>query len=780
MQKKDTPEGPPQTRFRNRILLSILLPVLLAGTLISIVSSHYLNAALFSFLHERLNAELKLASRLGLRICDSNMNYLLELRLENDAEMNASLRNEAVEEVKGVSGQFRNLHMMVVADSGQILGSSSKTVKKGAAFPLPGKKSDEILSENLGENPVKIHYRYFPLWKWHIVSFVFEKDYLAPIESGKKIVYLTMAAVLAAIWLVLLAALSFFVNAPLRKIVAATRGVAAGRFDRLPLNRKDEIGQVVYAFNSMVGSLDAKNNEVSNLIGELRESEGRYRVLFEGATEGILVAEISTGQIKYANPAICKMLGYAEQEMIGLTFTSIHPESAMVSVLAEFDAMAAGEKSLAPDIPCYRKDGTLIYADIKGTQVTYDQTACYLGFFTDITARQLVENEKRELRVKLQRVEKMEALGTLAGGVAHDLNNILSGLVSYPELLLLDLPQDSPLRGPILTIGKSGKKAAAIVQDLLTLARRGVAVTEVANLSGIVHEYLQSPEHARLKKYHPKVQFEARLSEKLLNVMGSPVHLSKTVMNLVSNAAEALPDGGRVQITTRNMYVDQPIRGYDDVNEGDYALLCVTDDGTGIPETDIDRIFEPFFTKKKMGRSGTGLGMAVVWGTVKDHDGYIHVVSKPGEETRFELYFPVTRKEAREAGVGSAINAYMGGGQTILVVDDVHEQREIATMLLSRLGYVVFTVSSGEAAVDFMASRSVDLVILDMIMDPGMDGLDTYREILKRQPGQRAIIASGFSETDRVKAAQKLGARQYVRKPYTLENIAMAVKAEMQ
>jgi CheY-like chemotaxis protein len=374
----------------------------------------------------------------------------------------------------------------------------------------------------------------------------------------------------------------------------------------------------------------------------------------------------------------------------------------------------------------------------------------------------------------------MEALGLLAGGVAHDLNNILSGLVSYPELLLMDLPEESPLRGPIRTIENSGKRAAAIVQDLLTLARRGVAVSQVTDLNRIVRDYLQSPEHEKLKQYHPKVAIDLDLDDCLMDVKGSPVHLSKTVMNLVSNAAEAVdPANGSISLSTRNQYVDRPIRGYDEVKEGDYAVLTVTDNGSGIAPENLKRIFEPFYSKKVMGRSGTGLGMAVVWGTVKDHSGYIDVASTQGWGTTFTLYFPVTR-ETRHADIEDrSIQGLQGHGESILVVDDIPDQREIATRILTRLGYTVESVPSGEAAVEYMKTGQADLLILDMIMDPGMDGLDTYREILKSHPGQKTIIASGYSENDRVREAHRIGASQYVRKPYTLESIGLAVKTEL-
>ncbi len=393
--------------------------------------------------------------------------------------------------------------------------------------------------------------------------------------------------------------------------------------------------------------------------------------------------------------------------------------------------------------------------------------------------RRRAEEEKRKLEARLLLAQKMEAIGTLAGGVAHDLNNILSGLVSYPELLLMEIPEDSPLRKPILTIQKSGEKAAAIVQDLLTLARRGVASAEVVDLNHVLSEYLKSPEHERLISFHPEVHVETNLETDLLNILGSPVHLSKSVMNLVSNAAEAMPGGGKIFISTENRYIDIPIRGYDHVEEGDYVTLTVSDSGVGISPEDIEKIFEPFYTKKVMARSGTGLGMAVVWGTVEDHKGYIDVQSTEGKGTTFTLDFPVSRKELAKDRSLVSIKDYMGKGESILVVDDVEEQREIAFSILKKLGYSVTSVSSGEEAVDYLKDNSADLLVLDMIMEPGIDGLETYKGILEFYPEQKAIIVSGFSETERVSEAQRLGAGAYIKKPFLLEKIGLAVRAEL-
>ncbi|MCW4020367.1 MAG: ATP-binding protein, partial [Candidatus Bathyarchaeota archaeon] len=276
-----------------------------------------------------------------------------------------------------------------------------------------------------------------------------------------------------------------------------------------------------------------------------------------------------------------------------------------------------------------------------------------------------------------------------------------------------------------------------------------------------------------------KVELETDLEPNLLNILGSPIHLSKTVMNLVSNAAEAMPNGGKIVISTEVLYVERPIRGHDDIEEGDYVTLSVSDAGVGIPPGEVKKIFEPFYTKKVLGRSGTGLGMAVVWWTVRDHNGYIDVQTEEGKGTRFTLYFPATRQELTKDTSPLQSDEYMGKGESILVVDDVKEQREIASMILEKLGYSVTSVSSGEGAVDYMKRSSADLLVLDMIMDPGIDGLETYRRICKLHPQQRAVLVSVFSETKRVKEAQGLGAGSYVRKPYSLEKIGVAIRAEL-
>jgi signal transduction histidine kinase/CheY-like chemotaxis protein len=409
----------------------------------------------------------------------------------------------------------------------------------------------------------------------------------------------------------------------------------------------------------------------------------------------------------------------------------------------------------------------------------YDRQISQAGLENERQNLKSEKRERKELEAKLVRSQKMEALGLLAGGVAHDLNNVLSGIVSYPDMMLMRLPGDSDLRRPLSVMRDSGQKAAAIVQDLLTLARRGVTKFEVLDINALIDEYLQSPEFEKLKSYHPKVEVQVDLGADLFNIRGSAIHLKKSLMNLVSNAAEASADGGLVRIATENRAIDRRLEGYIDVAEGEYVVLSVSDDGSGIDREDLGRIFEPFYTKKKMGRSGTGLGLAVVWGTVEDHHGYINVSSKIGSGTLIEIFLPVTRERLEQKDRIIPPGEYAGNGEWILVVDDMPAQREITTEMLTVLGYRATAVASGEEAVAFVQENPVDLVVLDMIMEPGIDGLETYTRLQAIRPGMKVLLVSGFSETGRVKSAQLLGAGAYVKKPFGIESIGMAVRNEL-
>ena len=517
---------------------------------------------------------------------------------------------------------------------------------------------------------------------------------------------------------------------------------------------------------------------------KLQASEKKYRDLVENAHSIILRID-PAGRIIFFNSFAQKLFGFNESQVYEKVIGEVlSPTNQNAQNWIETLAEAALPDSDIPKVEesSYTfEDGRTIwiawtYRPIFSEEGKLIEILC-IG--NDITQLKQTIEENAKLEIQLIRAQKMEALGTLAGGVAHDLNNVLAGVINYPELMLMRLPEDSPLRRYAISIQKSGERAAAIVQDLLTLARRNVVQVEVIDLNAVVTEYIDSPEFDRLQLNHPLAGIATQLDKHARGILGSPVQLSKAVMNLVTNAVEALEGKpGNVTVITENCHLANPLDAYEHIPPGDYVRLTVADTGCGMAADELRRIFEPFFSRKKMGRSGTGLGMAVVWGTIKDHGGLIDIHSTPGRGTRFDIYFPPTSKGEKKVEE-TPEEAYRGRGEKILVVDDEETQREIAHEILTDLGYDTRVASSGEAAIETLKEQPVDLVVLDMIMASGMDGLDTYRQIVLQWPGQRAIIASGFSDNEKVHQAMKLGVGQYVKKPYSREALGMAVRQEL-
>lgn len=514
----------------------------------------------------------------------------------------------------------------------------------------------------------------------------------------------------------------------------------------------------------------------------LKESEEKYKNIVQHAPAGIYEFDLQSIKFISVNDVMCAYTGYSEEEFLALDPADLLAAESEGSFQRLMETVFSQKpQALSTEYKIRTKSNDTLWV-LSNARFFYAHGVPKraMAVVHDLTAIREAAAEKRALEKKLQNAKKLESLGTLAGGVAHDLNNILSGIVGYPDLLLHDLEEDSPLRTPLLTIKKSGQKAAEIVQDLLTLARRSVSVKKVIDLSQIVTEFLAAPEYRQIVANRPNISVDTYLSDGMLKIMGSETHISKTVMNLIANAVDAMPAGGRLEISTRDCYLDNPHSGFERIPKGEYAIFEVSDTGIGMPPSDLERIFEPFYTKKVLGRSGTGLGMSVVWGTIKDHEGFIDIATEEGRGTCFSLYFPASRSESEiEAPASVYIDDYLGRGESILVIDDAKEQRDLAKRMMERLGYDVHTARSGEEAVEVVSNRTYDLLILDMIMPPGMDGLETYRRILEIVPNQRAIIASGYSQTDSVKETQKLGAGAYIKKPFTLEKIGMAVRKEL-
>jgi PAS domain S-box-containing protein len=517
----------------------------------------------------------------------------------------------------------------------------------------------------------------------------------------------------------------------------------------------------------------ARGIEYKALERKLLNSEKRFRQLSRATWEGIIIYD--EGNLLQANNQLCEMFGYEEEELLGRQIFDILLDRNTIKAMH----LQSGPDTIGPfEAIAIRQDKSRFPVEIRVKQIDYSGRSAQVAAIRDVTTCQLAMEKQLALQQKLADAKRMESLGLMAGSVAHDLNNIMAGIITYPELLLMDLPKDFKYRKEIKMICDAGKRAAAVVSDLLTVARGANSKKEVYNLNTLVSGYINSVECRELYSRYPKISISSNMDPDILNTSCSIVHVTKSIMNLVNNAAESIEGNGNIRIETGNCLIEAPIHGYEIIEAGEYVILRVADDGRGISARDMPCIFDPFYSKKVLGRSGTGLGLAVVWNTVHDHGGYLDVQSNM-EGTTFTLYFPVTKQKPADAGQTPSIDTYHGHGEKILVVDDQENQREIACRLLARLGYKAHTVCSGEEAIEFVKETPVDLIILDMIMEPGINGCETYQRIIEYKPNQKAIIISGYSSAADMDQARKLGINHFIKKPYTLQDLGQALRLEI-
>ena len=771
----------------------MIAPVVLVVCAVGIGFYFFVLRTLSEYAEQEIDASLARTAKEIYDICDINFTTLLQSGQMGNTKMvrvRRALTLGTIEEY----AKRNNLRLLLREKEREVLLSFQIDSSLIAEIAKIHQKAT-TWDLRIGRKVYYFHHFDFKPWAWHI-DLMSDTTPFAPLINRVKAVYAFTAVVLLLGLSAMIFALERGLRNPLQRIIAAVRQ------KRLP----DYQGIYEFEFLShniaeMMTSLKEHTQWLERLytIGTIHRGENFFRAIARVIAEAMGLNTVITR---------------AEEEGTGFYIVAVAEAEGCILQLDDLANGLPCELLDARSGPTVIKHGaTKQFEAFKG--IVANKPECYIGLtITDRDGRkigcahlfgdareindwdmqfiktvgrmagsefQLMEKERDRKRISEQmfRSQKLESLGLLAGGVAHDLNNVLSGIVSYPELLLLDLPRDSKYRKAIETIQESGNRAAAIVQDLLTITR-GVATTkEPLNLNDLVKEYLNSPEFKKLKSFHPEVAVKTNFDTDLFTIAGSRIHIRKTIMNLVSNALEAVEGAGNVTISTTNCYVDRPIKGYDDVKIGEYAILSISDDGPGIASNDLQRIFEPFYTKKVMGKSGTGLGLTVVWNVVQDHEGYLDVESDENSTT-FKLYFPLTRDEVLEKKLPLSLEELKGGGETILVVDDVESQRDISCKMIDTLGYKSVAVASGEEAVEYLKDIAVDVILLDMIMDPGINGRETYERIIEIYPKQKAVIISGFAESDDVREIQKLGAGIFIRKPVTLERLGLAIKEELE
>ncbi len=525
---------------------------------------------------------------------------------------------------------------------------------------------------------------------------------------------------------------------------------------------------------ALVRSRNTLEQKVVERTRDLANSEARYRALYDNTADGISIISLG-GRYLSANQRFCNRLGYSEEELKSKGPEEIYQDKDQVQInIMLKEVLTNGYAQLEAEQ--VTSAGIQVPVEIRARRIIFDDHAAVLCSCRDISDRIKREQENKKLQQQLFRASKMEAIGLMAGGIAHDLNNILAGITGYPELLLLRLAPESELRKPIEEILHSGQRATAVVADLLTVARGVASAREPHECNNLIEQFLASPEWKKIQDDHPDVRIVRELDPASGNICCSSVHFQKCIMNLLLNAVEAASGraGARVNITSGKRYVAADVAGKTNLNAGDYVFIRVHDNGPGIAQEDIEHIYEPFYSKKIMGRSGTGLGLTVVWNVVHEHNGTIKVASCD-KGSSFTLYFPATEETVHEPDDIAVVQQPQQSSR-ILVVDDEPQLLDIAKQSLANQGYIVKTARSGEEALDILQKDTFDLILLDMIMEPGINGRQTYEEILKINPGQKALVISGYSEHEEVKRSLELGAAGLIKKPYSLRALNQEVQ----
>ncbi|WP_419176625.1 response regulator [Desulfosediminicola sp.] len=510
--------------------------------------------------------------------------------------------------------------------------------------------------------------------------------------------------------------------------------------------------------------------EHNRLKTELQNSEYRFKVLAEGAWEGIVIHK--DGKIVEANRPFRQMFGFdTEESLKGFDVARLLQPEVGGKLPTCPDERAEGVGAV---MMC-RPDGRELSVEAKAREIVYQEQPMQVWVLRDMTRRLQVEQEKLELQRKLAAAEKLNALGLMAGSVAHDLNNILTGVVSYPDLLLRQMDNSNPFYSQIEKIREAGMRAAAVVSDLMAITRGRNQPKSIQNPNELIKRYLESLEHTERLTHFPGAEVKTGLHPEVANLYCSPQHLHKLLLNLIGNALEAIGPEGTVKVSTDNCSFKHPLNNSLGAGGNSFVKLTVADDGPGISDEDLVQIFDPFYSTKVMGKSGTGLGLSVVWNIVQDHGGWIEVHNtNPG--ARFDVYLPASAESVSEVSVicGSVKSRR---GERILVVDDQVEQNEIFEAALRKLGYNTHSLTSGEAAIKFLRENRVDLLMIDMLMGQGLNGRETLEVVLKEWPELKVIVVSGYARKEEFLKSRELGVNVFLEKPVTLADMDSAVRA---
>lgn len=521
--------------------------------------------------------------------------------------------------------------------------------------------------------------------------------------------------------------------------------------------------------------------ERSKAVTALRKSEKQYRLLAENVTDIIWILSLETMKFSYVSPSVLRVRGFTPEEAVNQGIEDIVPPDSLediIGILSEELEMDGKdgvdpERSRTLEIEESRKDGSYKWAEATVTFIRDDdgKPLEVLGVTRDIHDRKQSEKEKKDIGKKLQQAQKMEAIANLAGGIAHQFNNALSIVMGRMEILDLDL-SDEKIKKNFGPVRKTFDRMVGLTEQLLAYARGGKYQAASISMAQFVQNTLPLIEHT----VKPSIRVEADLPPNIPIVKADSTQMQMVLSALLSNASEATQEKGYIRISCREMIFNET--EVDDfspgIKQGRYVKLTVRDNGRGMDEETRGRIFEPFFTTKFQGR---GLGMAAVYGIIKNHEGWIFVESELGEGTSVHIYLPVTEDKDTEAGIQAGEEpAMLEGTGTVLLIEDEELVMDVSRTMLERLGYQVIPACTGKEAVD--RSRQfggeIDLALLDIKL-PDMEALNVYTELKKSRPALKVIVYSGFFQDGAASKLLDAGANSFIQKPFSMYELSKKI-----
>jgi PAS domain S-box-containing protein len=516
----------------------------------------------------------------------------------------------------------------------------------------------------------------------------------------------------------------------------------------------------------VVGQL-LTERKLSHMEKALTESENRFRMLFNSGTDAILVHEIKDGRplnFIEVNEIACKRLGYAREELLGMTPEGIEDPEGNEEIDSIKEALLKQRHTLY-ELDYITKSGERVPVEINSHLIDLGGKPCVLSIARDIT-------ERKQLEEQLRQAHKMEAIGKLAGGVAHDFNNLLTAILGYSELMLVKMDQENPFRESAKEIKKAGERAASLTQQLLALSRKQMLKPKILDLNHVV----TGIEKMLKRIIGENITLVSELEPGLHKIKADPGQVEQIILNLSVNSSDAMQHGGELSIKTSNKMIDEHYSSLmPDSVPGEFVCLSVTDTGEGMPRETLQHIFEPFFTTKKV---GTGLGLSVVYGIIKQHNGWINVYSEPGEGTTFNIYFPAAECAGDvEEEEGLSLKDFRGNNEKVLFIEDEEGVRNITVKALRDYGYSVTEAETAGEAMDIFKKEAGDfLLIFSDIVLADKTGIELVEDLLQIKPDLKVLLTSGYADKKSRWSDVSEKGFPFLQKPYSLADLLKTIR----